>query len=100
MSFSNDPKFILLFTLIAIKFLVRDKGFTYDQAQFEISLIKERLGMEKFVAASGKGKFDNEAYIRMARIGATKSLNRKDRVSVSLSLSNAINHASIEAGYH
>ena len=97
MSFSTDPKFVTAFTRIAIMFLVRDKGFSFDDADFEIKLIKERIGLEKFVAASGKGKFDNEEYIRLVRIGAKKRLNRKDRISVSLSLSNAINHASIEA---
>ncbi len=100
MSFSNDPKFITAFTEIACKFLVRDKGFSIEDADFEITIIKDRIGLEKFVAASGKGKFDNEEYIRLSRIGAKKSMNRKERISVSLSLSNAINHASIEAGYY
>lgn len=99
MSFSNDPKFVTAFTQIACMFLVR-KGFSLDEATFEIKIIKERIGLEKFVAASGKGKFDNEEYIRLSRIGAKKRMNRKERINVSQSLSNAINHASIEAGYY
>lgn len=94
---AQNPIFILAWTRIAILFLERSPEWTYEEAKAEVALIKERIGLVAYVASAQKGgRFENEAYITMLRVGSKKRLNRKKRVDVALALNNAINHALFE----
>jgi len=91
--FATHPEYIAIFIRIAVNFLVRAGHFTEDEAKFEIEMISERIGVAKFVEASGRGKFCNEPYITMIRVGATVKKNRKARVEVAMTLDRAAEHA-------
>ena len=94
--FAANPAYIEIFIRVAVMFLVRNNLFTKEEAEFELELIKERIGFEKFIKAGGKGKFCNEPYITMIRVGATVKKNRKQRVEVALILDRAAEHALYE----
>lgn len=94
---AQNPIFILAWTRIAILFLSRNPEWSYEEAVAEVALIKERIGVDGYVAgAMNPSKFENDAYITMLRRGSKKRLNRKKRVDVALALNNAINHALFE----
>jgi len=93
---AQNPIFIVAWTRIAILFLSRNENWTYEEAKAEVALIKERIGVDGYVAGANGGKFENDAYITMLRRGSKKPLNRAKRVEVALSLNNAINHALFE----
>lgn len=83
--FENDNYYIVTETVseIFIGFLIRDFGFKLKEAEKENALI---------------GHLPNrEAYIKVARYGATIALTRKLRHSIYSAYENAINHATIIA---
>ena len=74
-----------LFIQTFMMFLMRDNGFSLEQADAEIKVLK-KYGISKFY-------HDGKSYLYVSRIGALKQLNRKERIPVMHSLSSAFNHA-------
>jgi len=68
------------------KFLVRDHGFTQDEANMEC----------EFIRNNGIVVTEYHYTYSVRRIGTTKVLTRKDRASIYQSLQNAVNHATFE----
>ena len=76
------------FTQIAIIFLIRDEGFTQEQAVFEVKeVVLNRVGLADLLTSKG------EAYLTARRIGATVKANRKRRRQLVMTFENAYNHA-------
>jgi hypothetical protein len=67
---------------IFTNFLVRDLGFTHNQAKHELD----------FVTINGVDRLES-SYLTTSRIGATKTLTRSIRKQVYASFQNATNHA-------
>ena len=69
--------------------LVRDRGWTYMEA------IAEKAVLLREINKTGLTELN---YVRMSRIGARKTTNRKDRMGLQLTFENAINHGTFEVG--
>lgn len=67
-------------------FLTRDLKFSPKEAAEEVDILNDRIGMVTFVNKP-------ELYLKISRAGASKRLNRKERVGIQASLENAVNHA-------
>lgn len=93
-NFAIDPKFVKAFKRLAVAFLVRAEHFDGVNAVKEVDMIINRIGLTKLVENT------KLHYVRMTRKGARVALNRAKRLDIVLTLENAINHASIEAGYY
>lgn len=99
MSFASDPVFHREFRRLAVTFILRANLFAREEdAKHEVDMIFNRIGVENYIAAIG-GKFENEAYITMVRVGARVVLSRLQRIDIARVVNNAANHASVEAGY-
>lgn len=82
--FSKEHQLVILNTFK--NFLIRDEGFSEAQAQEEL----------QYLIINGKQvtKTYYTYYTTVQRrIGASKTLNRKDKLSVYLCFENAMNHA-------
>ena len=77
--FSDEHKAMVLNTFK--KFLVRDEGFSEQQAEDEV----------KFLLVNGKQVTKTYYTGFQSRIGASKVLNRKQKLSVYMALENAMN---------
>ena len=64
-------------------FLIRNEGFSESQAQDEL----------QYILINGKQVTKTYYTTVQKRIGASKTLNRKDKLSVYLCFENAMNHA-------
>lgn len=93
----DNPAYVEAFIKIAKIFIAR-LGFFPNEAEieYEINLVIERLGLEKLEKNIG-GKFNNDAYITMLRIGSKTRLSRKERIPVAGMLNKAMEHAYYEA---
>ena len=80
--FSNEHKTMVLNTFK--KFLVRDEGFSEQQAEEEVT----------FLIVNGTQVTKTYYTGFQRRIGASKVLNRKQKLSVYMALENAMNHVS------
>lgn len=96
MEYANNPLYIKIFIRIAVAFLVRAGHFNKEEAEFEVNLIIERIGLEEFVKASGKTNLCNVPYCTMIRKGAKTRKNRQDKVGIALTLDRAVEHALYE----
>lgn len=93
----DNPAYVEAFIKIAKIFIARLGLFPNEaEIEFEINLVLERIGLEKLEKSIG-GKFNNDAYITMLRIGAKTRLNRKLRIDVAGKLNKAMEHAYYEA---
>ena len=80
--FSNEHKAMVLNTFK--KFLVRDEGFSEQQAEDEV----------KFLIVNGKQVTKTYYSTFQRRVGASNVLNRKQKLSVYFTFENAMNHVS------
>lgn len=71
---------------VMIGFLMRDHGFTQEQAINELQYL--------FVSQTVTGS--EGQYLTRSRVGATKALSRGLRISIFQSFKNAINHATFD----
>jgi hypothetical protein len=78
--FSRETKANALMTFR--NFLIRDHGFTAEEANMEVS---------EFIQQNGKIVV-KPFYMTVRRTGATKTLDRAQRLSVYASLENAFRH--------
>ena len=66
-------------------FLVRDFGFSFEEAEKELSLIR---------AAGAYSLLTNPFdYVRMSRKGSRKTISRASRLSIAVAIGAAYNHA-------
>ena len=79
--FSKEHQSVILNTFK--NFLIRYEGFSETQAQEEI----------KYLIINGKQVTQTYYTTVQRRIGASKTLNRKDKLSVYFCFENAMNHA-------
>jgi len=93
----NNPEYIRNFVGLAITFIVRNHGWTVDEARAEMIIIKERVGYDALIRGFNDPnkniKLVNEVYITLTRIGSKKKMNRAERVSIALTLERAADHA-------
>lgn len=82
--FGNEHKAMVLNTFK--KFLVRDEGFSEQQAEEEVTCL----------IVNGKQVTKTYYTTFQSRVGASKVLNRKQKLSVYMTLENAMNHVSLE----
>lgn len=97
-AYLNNARYIEIYVALAINFLMRNHGWTYNNAKAEIDMIGERIGHADFIRAFNNPEYNNlkwgnEAYVRMSRIGAKFKLNRHERVTIALTLNRAAEHA-------
>lgn len=99
----SNPEYIRNFVGLAINFIMRNHGWSYDEANAELRMIKERVGYVKLIRGFSdpykRIKFCNEVYITMSRIGSRKPMNRADRVSIALTLERATEHAAFNVDH-
>lgn len=70
---------------IFAKFLVRDCGFSLEDAKKEAAFMKK--------ISKPLPEITQKDYFKVSRIGSKHTLSRKERIGVFLSFQNAVNHA-------